>query len=367
MVTSGKPGLIRRYNRDLIRDLIQTHGPVTKVELARLSGASIPTVNKIVNQLEADGEVCRTADETGSIGRKAASYTVNKEAGYFIVFFIQNGVIKAALADYYGEILLKKSVSPAVNSPDEVNSVLLDLIDSIRSTIPAEKLTAVGLGVPGVIAPDQRIIAIPTVPCWEGYDLIPVLEAHCHVPVFLENDVKLMTIGIYRREFAERCKNMIFLYVSEGLGAGIVINGRLYKGYNNFAGEYGFMVPDFDHSVSHPDWTGDLEIKLRPLAEKKVRNCGLDPSESDLFIQILSGVITNFTAVLNPDVIAVCAPNVTESDLSEIRKLTLARIPDSCMPELLLTDVGDYGVSGVIDLCMSGIKSRISLVDETGI
>ena len=55
MLTSGKPNLIRQFNRDLIRDLIQTKGPVTKNELARLSGASVPTVNKIVNQLEAEG------------------------------------------------------------------------------------------------------------------------------------------------------------------------------------------------------------------------------------------------------------------------------------------------------------------------
>ena len=61
MVTSGKPDLIRRYNRDLIQELILEKGPITKVELARLSGASVPTVNKIVNQLEADGLICSVA------------------------------------------------------------------------------------------------------------------------------------------------------------------------------------------------------------------------------------------------------------------------------------------------------------------
>ena len=112
MVTSGKPNLIRRYNLDLIRDLIQTNGPVTKVELSRLSGASVPTVNKIVNQLEADGEIIPTNEETNTVGRKAVSYIVNKEAGYYIVFFVQNGCITAGLANNFGEILEKMSCRP---------------------------------------------------------------------------------------------------------------------------------------------------------------------------------------------------------------------------------------------------------------
>lgn len=368
MVTSGKPNLIRRYNRDLIRDLIQTNGPVTKVELSRLSGASVPTVNKIVNQLEADGEVCRAdEDANNALGRKAVSYIVNKEAGYFIVFFVQNGCITAGLANNFGEILEKKVCRPDMTSLNAVNQAVFDLTDHYLKKIPAEKLNAVGLGVPGVIDPHNNIIAIPTVPCWEGIDLITLLEERYHVPVFLENDVKLMTIGLYKSEFQDRFRNMVFLYVSEGLGAGIIINGRLYKGSNHFAGEYGFMVPDFETSFTHPDWTGDLEVKLRPSSEKKAVIAPHNEKDRVFLTKVFSGVITNFIAVLNPDAISISAPDMTEEDLAQIRKMTIARVPDSCMPELSLTDGDDYGINGVVELCMAGVTTKISLIDETGL
>ena len=367
MVTSGKPNLIRRYNLDLIRDLILTNGPVTKVELSRLSGASVPTVNKIVNQLEANGEICRIDEETNTLGRKAISYIVNKEAGYFIVFFVQNGCITAGLANYFGEILEKEVCRPDLTSLDAVNRAIFGLADNYLKKIPTGKLNAIGVGVPGVIDPQNIIMAIPTVPCWEGIDLISLLEERYHVPVFLENDVKLMTVGLYKGEFRDRFRNMVFLYVSEGLGAGIIINGRLYKGSNNFAGEYGFMVPDFEKSLSHPDWTGDLEVKLRPFGENKSVISPQSGDDRAFLCRIFSGVITNFIAVLNPDAISICAPDITENDLAEIRKMTIARVPDSCMPELSIMDEGDYGINGVVELCMAGVTRKISLIDETGL
>ena len=367
MVTSGKPDLIRRYNRDLIQELILEKGPITKVELARLSGASVPTVNKIVSQLEADGLICSVAEGSNTVGRKAASYVVNKDSGYFILFFVQNACIRAGLADSYGDILLEKNYTPEMSSIKAVNGALFDAAGSFIREIPREKLKAIGLGVPGVIDAENRITVIPTVPCWEGFDLKSQLEEKYGIPVFLENDVKLMTVGVYKGEFSEKYKNMVFLYASEGLGAGIVINGHLYKGFSSFAGEYGFMLPNFEKAESHSGSMGDLEFNLRPLAEKKIRGEVFTDGESERYEQILSGIITNFTAVLNPDVISVCAPGLTENELERIRQRTLQRIPENCMPELAITREENYGINGVAEMCLTGINSKISLIDETGL
>lgn len=367
MAASGKPDLLRRYNRDLIRDLIRNNGPVTKVELSRLSGASVPTVNKIVNQLECDGLVCGMDEDSHTLGRKAVRYIINKDAGYYIVLFIQNGSITAGLANDHGELVRQDVLHPDMTDLNDVNGSIFRIADSYRSSIPGDKLNSIGFGIPGVIDENHRIIAIPTVPCWEGIDLLPVFEERYHVPVYLENDVKLMTVGAYQQEFAETYKNMVLVYISKGLGAGIVINGRLYKGFRNFAGEFGYMIPDFERPVSHPEWTGDLELKLQPLAEKKIAGISLSESEQEQFINMLTGIVTNFTAVLNPEVIAVYAPNLSDADLSQIRQRTLIRIPDNCMPELTMIRNEMYGINGVVALCMSENKTTISLVDETGL
>lgn len=367
MTASGKPDLLRKYNSDLIRDLIRMNGPVTKVELARLSGVSVPTVNKIVNQMEADGEVSRTDEDSNTVGRKAAAYIVNKDAGYFIVFFIQNGCITAGLASNDGTIVQKDSFFPDMNSAEEVNRILFDTADTYLSRIPSDKLNAIGLGIPGVVDSDNLVSAIPTVPCWEGADLQAVLEDRFHVPVFIENDVKLMTVGVFKREFSDYCRNMIFLYVYRGLGAGIVINGRLYKGSANFAGEYGFMIPFFDQAVPHMGSMGNLELVFRPLTEKRIAGEQLTADESDRYIRMLSGVVTNLTAVLNPEVIGICAPDLNDEELELVRRQVFSMVPERCMPELARVTDDDYGINGLIELCMSGITSKISVISETGV
>ena len=367
MAESGKPDLLRKYNSDLIRDLIRMNGPVTKVELSRLSGASVPTVNKIVNQMEADGEIRRTNEDSNAVGRKAAAYVVNKDAGYFIVFFVQNGCITAALASNDGEVIKKRSFNQDMTSQEKTNNALFEAADSFLSLIPCEKLNAIGLGIPGVIVADNHIEAIPTVPCWDGIDLQSIFEDRYHVPVFIENDVKLMTIGIYKKEFSDYCRNMIFLYVSQGLGAGIVINGRLFKGSANFAGEYGFMLPNFDRAVPHSGSTGNLELAFRPLAEKKIKGETLSPDEHERYLGMIAGVITNFSAVLNPELIGICAPDMNDIELEKIRIKSLDYIPERCMPELVLIQDLDYGINGLIELCMSGVTSRISVISETGL
>ena len=65
--------------------------------------------------------------------------------------------------------------------------------------------------------------------------------------------------------------------------------------------------------------------------------------------------------------ISVCSPNLTESELDRIRKQVMARIPDPCLPELVITEEEDYGINGVIDMCMTWTNSKLSLVDETGL
>lgn len=367
MVSHGKPNLIRQFNRDLIKDLIVNNGPITKVEIARISGASVPTVNKIVNELESDGIICRSVDERGGLGRKAAAYVINRDAGYYIVFFIQNEAIRAALADNFGEVLREETFHPDMDSREEVDAAIFSAADSFCAGIPDGRLNAIGLGVPGVIGRDGKISTIPTVPCWEGTDPVSAIEARYHVPVFIENDVKLMTVGVYNSECSDRCRNMVFLYMFRGLGAGIVINGRLYKGFSNFAGEYGFMLPDFENTGRHPNWTGDLEVRLRPLAEKKIAGSGLSPEESMALIGIISGAVVNFVSVLNPELILICAPNITDGEFASIRESVAERIPDVCQPELELISEEKHGLSGVIDLCMAGTTSKISLVSETGL
>ena len=127
------------------------------------------------------------------------------------------------------------------------------------------------------------------------------------------------------------------------------------------------MLPRFDRTIPHSGSTGNLEIEFRSITEKRINGDALSDCEYQRYIDMLSGVITNFTAVLNPEVIGICAPDLEQAELEKIRTRVISQIPERCMPELAIIKDQNYGISGLIALCMSGITSRISVINETGL
>jgi glucokinase len=125
---------------------------------------------------------------------------------------------------------------PATDS-DEI--VLQEIIIALR-TVYGPDVAAIGIGVPSVVDVERGIVyAVQNIPSWEEVHLKDRLEKEFHIPVYVNNDANCFALGEYHYGKGRNYKDMVGMVLGTGLGAGIIIDGRLYNGSNCGAGEIG--------------------------------------------------------------------------------------------------------------------------------
>ncbi len=116
-----------------------------------------------------------------------------------------------------------------------------DAVD--EADLDPKLVRAVGVGAPGAVdTTDGRVIFSPNLPGWENVPLRKDLEKGLGVPVFIENDCNACTLGVYHVELGGKQRHVVGIFVGTGIGAGLILDGRLHSGFNRVAGEIGHMV-----------------------------------------------------------------------------------------------------------------------------
>jgi predicted NBD/HSP70 family sugar kinase len=243
MNITGDATFLRKVNESAVLELIREHGPITRTELARRLGLSLPTVTRIVNALIASKRVleCSYADSRG--GRRPTLLQFNFRSGLVISVYIGKKMW-ANLADLRGEVLAHYKLD---SLPGEAG--IQQLIDIIHDMCREAKqlripVLGVGLGVPSTILSPQGIVTWAPVLEWRGLPLKERLEAATGLPVVVENEVNLITLGEMWRGAARGVRNLVCLTLDWGIGAGLVLDGHLYRGSHGAAGEVGYLIPN---------------------------------------------------------------------------------------------------------------------------
>ena len=127
---------------------------------------------------------------------------------------------------------------------ERVARCVRDVVD--ESDLSLKEIRGIGIGAPGAVNTEEgRVIFAPNLN-WKDVPLKKALEKELEVPVFLENDCKLHTLGVFDAELKGKVKQLIGIFLGTGIGAGIMIDGKLYTGFNGSAGEVGHMVIDIN-------------------------------------------------------------------------------------------------------------------------
>jgi len=153
--------------------------------------------------------------------------------------------LKCALLDTSLRIKAKSSFS--TKSFDNKQKLIRGIVDSISSFILNQGLKrsdilGVGIGVPGPVDTGKGLVHfLPNIPGWKEVPLKKILEANTRLPVFIDNDAKLMTLAEHEAGAARKYKNVLCLTLGTGVGGGLIINDSLYRGLDNAAGEAGHL------------------------------------------------------------------------------------------------------------------------------
>lgn len=366
----GQPQYIKKVNTDIVEDIIAERGPISKPEISKITSLSLPTVNKIVDALQKKDRIKASGVLGSGIGRKAQLYVVNEKSGYILALYFMNDSYICSVVNAIGEITYKCTAPVDTSSKLAALESTFASIDKLMDHTDGD-VKAIGIGVPGVAKSNNILSNIPSIPEWEGMNLKELIEERYNISTFVENDVKLTTVGFYHNELKQQYDSMVYIYLGKGIGSGIIINKKLHKGFKSFAGELGYMI------VEKPS-EGDMAYIQRGLLEQKISTQiqilqdSNYPEESkkderERLIELLSFAITNLICALNPEVIVLSGDIVNKQLVSDLEQQVKFFVDDESIPMFMSNDSEASGIYGIVNMCISNISSKFQLVKGKGV
>ncbi|MFE9581802.1 ROK family transcriptional regulator [Nocardia sp. NPDC006044] len=241
---AGTPSLLRAINDRAALELLLANGPLSRTQIGTLTGLSKPTASQLLGRLEAAGLVVPVGTMAGGPGPNAQLYQVNPAAGYVAGLDVTASRIRIAVADITGRTLAEHEVStkgwPAAETTARVGAAVAEAVElaGLAEGICCE----VVIGIGGALDPATGKLRYAThLPGWHSPRLVAELEDAIGCSVSIENDVNLAAIAEQAHGAAQGCEDFVLLWTGVGVGAAIVIAGRLHRGFHSGAGEVGYM------------------------------------------------------------------------------------------------------------------------------
>jgi predicted NBD/HSP70 family sugar kinase len=232
----------RRINRDIILQLIRARQPVSRADLARLSGLQRSTVSQIIEQLIKEHWVREGALAHLPRGRHPTMLALNDDL-VVLAADIHPRLVTVALIDLSGR-LLAKSALPLGSDPAKSVASIIECMKRIRANHANKSVEGIGISLPGrVDLETQRLIFAPNLN-WPGYDVKRVIERGMGLPVAMENAATSCLMSELWFGRMDGVRDAVLITVSEGIGTGLLVNGQLVSGQRGMAGEFGHISID---------------------------------------------------------------------------------------------------------------------------
>ncbi|MEU0159946.1 ROK family transcriptional regulator [Streptomyces sp. NPDC006261] len=283
--TPGTPRVLRAMNDRAALDLLLEHGPLSRTRIGKLTGLSKPTASQLLARLEAAGLVVATGTSEGRPGPNAQLYTVNARAAHVAGLDVNERRVIAAVADVTGASVGEfELATPGRRAAGVVRQVADALDGAVKEAgLTRADIHRVVIGTPGAFDPGTgRLRYASHLPGWHSPTLLDELAAFLPMPVEYENDVNLVAVAEQRLGAARGHEDFVLLWNEEGLGAALVINGRLHRGFTGGAGEVGFLpVPGTPlvRQVVKANSGGFQELAGAQAVPRIAKALGIDPPQ----------------------------------------------------------------------------------------
>jgi glucokinase-like ROK family protein len=240
---------IKNFNKHSAVDLIRfaTTG-ISRTDLAEEMGLTRAAVTLIVNDLLENGVILEAESRSIPNGRPPIVLEINPKRGLVAAVDMGATHVSIAIADFSAKIAdeislpfdIKKGPQACLS---EVQHILQELLDQYGISI--SEIMSVGVGVPGPVIKDAGMVMSPPImPGWDRYPIRATLEKAWGCPVSLNNDAELGALGEWAYGAGRGEKNLAFIKVGSGIGAGLIINQQIYGGTTGSAGEIGHITID---------------------------------------------------------------------------------------------------------------------------
>ncbi len=238
---------VKTSNRHVVLNLIRfTPEGISRADLARQLGLSRAAITSIVNNLLEDALVRETTDGPVTGGRRPKLLGINPQGGYVVGVDVGATHLGLLLTDLAAQVLQEIEIPFDVRrGPETCLAEADELLHKLlaKTGLALDDISAIGVGVPGPVVEDAgAVIAPPIMPGWDHFPIRDHLAALWKCPVTLNNDAELGVLGEWAYGAGRGERHLLYIKVGYGVGAGLLIDGEIYRGATGSAGEIGHIT-----------------------------------------------------------------------------------------------------------------------------
>ncbi|MFR1904844.1 MAG: ROK family transcriptional regulator [Clostridium neonatale] len=316
--------LKKQIGKKIIKLLLEKD-EITKLDISRELDISITTVSTNISELKKIGivEDVRSLESTG--GRKAMAIKLNENCQYGLGIALTPRHVKLSLINLRSEDVELLRIRHDNNSIEDIINIVSYNIQSLleKNNVKADQLLGIGISIPGTVDTQNGIIKNCYLLNIKDFNIKEKFE-YLNVPIYVDNEANLSAYYEYLNK-KDIVDNLLYVSITDGLGLGIIINGRIYRGSNNSSGEMGHMKINLDGKECKCGAKGCLEAyasknaildeyndkaksKISDIEEFEKLCDSLDEIALDVlkeYISILGVGISNLTMILDPNSIVI--------------------------------------------------------------
>ena len=242
MMVTGDGAYIKKLNRGLILQKIFEHGFISRADLAKITGLNKATISVQVADLLDEHLVTESQQEHHTVGRRPIMLSINGRAGYVLGIDLDYKKIKFRISDLQGDFIEAKTIPLDTDVYEEIVGILIEEIQNYKDEYATSHygLVQTIIGVHGTVHNDEWIQFIPRLH-WNNKDLKTDIQREVDMDISIENNANLSAYAERVYQYPES-GDLIGISISSGIGAGIINDGKLVRGYDGYAGEIGHMI-----------------------------------------------------------------------------------------------------------------------------
>lgn len=380
---------VTEINRTAIIDVLRADGPLSRRDIVKRTGLGSATVERLTTALIEEGTIELAGQVRSSVGRPSSLLRFAPAVRVVAAIDVTEYMARGRLVDLGGTTLYEESVAFGLDDTDpgaaRVDG-LLRFVEKLTSKETGVKspVVAVGVAVPGIV--DNGVVSKAVELDWHELPLAEIMSGRCGLPVYVENDANATAFGEWTYGAAAGTGNAVALVLGARISAGIINEGRLYRGDRSAAGEIGFLLTSRSSFARYFTEQGDVESSLAarvlPFAEQEesvrpgkrigpaframMARCGADDTEAararEEFFDSIALVFVALSVVLAPQVIVLAGAfaQYSEESASELTKRLAGRIP--WVPRIAASVLGfDAAIIGVSALTIEHARTATYL------
>lgn len=374
---TASPEFQGKINKSIIFNYIRENGPISRAKISRDLKISAPAVSRVVGKLVNEDYVEETDKQQTKSGKRPILLKTNKDKGFVLGIDLGRESIRMALANFNSTIIKKKWGTEILDNKDIVERLIREITivlndckkkEWVSSTEPEVK--SICIGVPAVVDPKSgNIISASLYESWRDINLKNIISKEFNIPVFTDNYVNISALAEKKYGKGKNFTDVVFLEISNGISAGIIIDNHLLRGSDGSAGEIGFTIINSKNLGFKVKNKGFLEEFASVNSIKKRALEAINKSE----LTLIKDLIKNDIGKLEPSLVCEAAKRgdkLAKDIIEEINRFLSIAIINLILiinPQVIILGGDICNLTHIDELFVNPIKNYVKQAIPFGI